>query len=57
VWTCEVFIRMRLEALGHTVHFVDTWYYHIRLGEIHCGTNILHQKNQRAREWWTLDPL
>ncbi|MBW4707391.1 protein-arginine deiminase domain-containing protein [Roseobacter sp. YSTF-M11] len=48
----EAFIQTRLEALGLKVHFVDTWYYHIRLGEIHCGTNVLRRAPRHAPRWW-----
>jgi hypothetical protein len=27
--------------LGVTIHFVDTWFYHLRDGQVHCGTNVL----------------
>lgn len=26
---------------GEDIVFIDSWYYHIRNGEIHCGTNVL----------------
>jgi hypothetical protein len=48
----EAFTQIRLEALGLTVHFIDTWYYHIRLGEIHCGTNVLHRIPKSIPQWW-----
>ncbi len=48
----EAFVRLRLEALGVRVHFVDTWYYHIRLGEIHCGTNVLRYAPRKVPKWW-----
>ncbi len=50
----EAYIQVRLEALGLTVHFVDSWYYHIRLGEIHCGTNALRQMPETSVKWWTI---
>jgi hypothetical protein len=37
----ELYTQILLEALGLTVHWVDSWYYHVRIGEIHCGTNVL----------------
>lgn len=39
----EVYTQALLEALGLTVHFVDSWYYHVNAGGIHCGTNVLRQ--------------
>ncbi len=37
-------IRAALTRLGVNVHFVDVWdAYHIRGGEIHCGTNTIRR--------------
>lgn len=48
----EVCIYVQLAALGLHVHFVDSWYYHIRLGEIHCGTNVLRAAPAPKVKWW-----
>lgn len=32
--------------------WIDTWYYHVRLGEIHCGTNVLRSVPPERRNWW-----
>lgn len=47
----EAAIRERLEPLGLRLHFVDIHEpYHVRSGEIHCGTNAVRRlKNPR---WW-----
>lgn len=29
------------DELGVTVSWVDSWFYHVRMGEIHCGSNVL----------------
>ena len=47
----EAYTRIRLEALGNRVRFVDSWYYHVRLGEIHCGTQVLRRPSP-AVNWW-----
>jgi protein-arginine deiminase len=48
----EEYIRPRLEALGHTVFFVDDFIpYHHQLGEIHCGTNS-RRRPPTDRWWW-----
>ncbi|HYR12020.1 MAG TPA: protein-arginine deiminase family protein, partial [Longimicrobium sp.] len=45
----------KLRPLGLRVTFLDCWYeYHVRLGEIHCGTNTLRARRQ-AR-WWEFQP-
>lgn len=48
----EACIYVQLAALGLHVHFVDSWYYHIRLGEIHCGTNVLRAAPTPKVKWW-----
>jgi hypothetical protein len=53
----EACIQVQLEALGLRVHFVDCWYYHIRLGEIHCGTNVLRAAPKTKVKWWKLKEL
>jgi hypothetical protein len=47
-----------LTSLGLKVRWIDTWFYHVRAGEIHCGTNVLRQVPPPAKNpWWTLvDP-
>jgi hypothetical protein len=29
------------DELGVQVHWIDSWYYHVLTGEIHCGSNVL----------------
>lgn len=40
----ELYIQLVLESLGLTVHWVDSWYYHVHSGGIHCGTNVLRSR-------------
>jgi len=36
---------------GMNLHYVDNWdVYHLALGEVHCGTNVLRAP---ANDWWT----
>ncbi len=36
---------------GMELHYVDNWdVYHLGLGEVHCGTNVLRTP---AGDWWT----
>jgi protein-arginine deiminase len=45
-------LRRRLSGLGLTLTFVDDWdTYHVRLGEVHCGTNTLRRPASPPR-WW-----
>lgn len=37
LWTAAI-----AAELGVRLHFVDTWFYHVHDGQIHCGTNVLH---------------
>ncbi len=39
----ELFTAAIATQLGVQIHFVDSWYYHIREGQIHCGTNVLRR--------------
>lgn len=60
----EAAVRTDLEALGLTVHFIDCWEpYHVRHGEIHCGTNTLRKPEDLAgwlgtatARWWEFEP-
>lgn len=48
-------VRAKLRPLGLRVAFLDCWHeYHVRLGEIHCGTNTLRTKRQA--KWWEFQP-
>ena len=40
-------------SLGLVVQWVDAWYYHVRLGSIHCGTNVIRRpRTDRTSAWW-----
>lgn len=39
----ELFTAAVADHLGVRLHFVDSWYYHVRDGQIHCGTNVLRR--------------
>ncbi len=44
-----------LRPLGLTVNFLDCWAeYHVKLGEVHCGTNTL--RNPNHGRWWLFQP-
>lgn len=45
----------KLTPLGLTVGFIDCWNnYHVRLGEVHCGTNMLRARTRAP--WWEFQP-
>lgn len=49
IWETEA--RRVLEPLGLTCHFVDTYDgYHRKLGEVHCGTNVVREPFKQP--WW-----
>jgi len=49
----EHYIQTKLQALGMNVTFLNDWEaFHIREGEIHCGTNQIPQPLPPGREWW-----
>ncbi|MDP8931025.1 MAG: protein-arginine deiminase domain-containing protein, partial [Actinomycetota bacterium] len=38
----ELWIAAVAAELNVRLHFVDSWFYHLGDGQIHCGTNVLH---------------
>ncbi|XP_017688868.1 PREDICTED: protein-arginine deiminase type-3-like isoform X2 [Lepidothrix coronata] len=48
-------VRELLEPLGLTCTFIDDYFsYHVRLGEVHCGTNV--RRKPFAFKWWNMKP-
>lgn len=37
----QAYTHLVLEALGLTVKWVDSWFYHVHAGGVHCATNVL----------------
>jgi hypothetical protein len=54
----EAYTQLVVSALGLTLHFVDSWFYHVNFGGIHCGTNVIRepQRSQLPRWWLTPAP-
>ncbi len=53
----EAYTQIMLESIGLTVKWVDSWYYHLRSGGIHCGTNVIRTPDFSARNaWWNVAP-
>jgi len=53
----EAYTQIIIESIGLQVHWADSWFYHVRLGEIHCGTNVKRQPRIRGRTpWWLEKP-
>jgi hypothetical protein len=50
----EAYTSVALLPTGAAIHWVDSWFYHLRLGEIHCGTNVLRSKAKDRPKWWNL---
>lgn len=49
----EVAIALAAQWLGLEWRFVDSWSYHVKYGEIHCGTNALRRPSfARSSTWW-----
>ena len=44
----ELFVAAIAAELGVRLHFVDSWFYHLGEGEIHCGTNVLRKPRGRV---------
>ncbi|KAJ1064893.1 hypothetical protein K5549_005702 [Capra hircus] len=48
-------VRSLLEPLGLHCTFLDDFYaYHVRQGDVHCGTNVRRQPF--AFKWWCMEP-
>ncbi|MGN6216321.1 MAG: protein-arginine deiminase family protein [Solirubrobacterales bacterium] len=52
----QAYTHALLDAQGLRPAWIDSWYYHIRMGEIHCGTNVLRAQPQTRVQWWTRLP-
>lgn len=53
----ELYTQIMLESLHVNVHWVDSWYYHVRSGGIHCGTNVIRTPDaSQANAWWNVQP-
>jgi Protein-arginine deiminase (PAD) len=48
----QAYTHALLDAHGIRVCWVDSWFYHVRVGEIHCGTNVLRQVPAVRDRWW-----
>lgn len=53
----EVFSDALLFSRGLQIHWIDTWFYHLHVGELHCGSNVVRSPHPRARRrWWETEP-
>jgi hypothetical protein len=51
----EAYTQIMFEGTGLTIDWIDSWYYHIRSGGIHCGTNVVRQPVPSPRTiWWNI---
>jgi hypothetical protein len=51
----EAYTQIMLEGTGLVVKWVDSWYYHVRSGGIHCGTNAIRTPITNSRTaWWNV---
>jgi hypothetical protein len=48
----QAYTHALLEAQGIRPQWVDSWFYHVRFGEIHCGTNVLRRVPSVRTPWW-----
>lgn len=48
-------LEEKLKAQGLNPHPIDDWYeYHVKSGEVHCGTNTLRVPT--SAKWWEFEP-
>jgi hypothetical protein len=48
----QAYTELVMEPLGVSIHWIDSWYYHIAYGGIHCGTNVLRRPPATTKPWW-----
>lgn len=54
----ELYAEAVAAELGLRIRWVDSWFYHIRFGEIHCGSNVLRRPRVgRRNAWWRHFPV
>jgi protein-arginine deiminase (PAD) len=53
----EAYMRVRLQKMGLTVHFLDDRLYHNGGGDLHCGTKVRRAPRDVGAEnvWWRTD--
>lgn len=53
----QAYTQIVAESLNYRVHWVDSWFYHVRLGGLHCGTNVVRRPRiTRSTYWWRAHP-
>ncbi|MFN8393843.1 MAG: protein-arginine deiminase family protein [Bacteroidia bacterium] len=52
----ELYMAALASAMGVKISFIDTWFYHVRKGGIHCGTNWIPKVEKSHYEWWKFKP-
>ncbi|HVE73337.1 MAG TPA: protein-arginine deiminase family protein [Thermoanaerobaculia bacterium] len=48
----QAYTHALIVAQGKRPAWIDAWYYHVRHGEIHCGTNALRRVPAGWGKWW-----
>jgi hypothetical protein len=49
----EAYIQLVVNSLGLKVDWVDSWFYHVHFGGIHCGTNVIREPAAgQLPAWW-----
>jgi len=49
----QAYTHVILDSLKLRVRWIDSWFYHVRFGEIHCGTNVLRRVPAVRTHWWS----
>ena len=45
----EAYVLAVADELDARVSWIDSWFYHVRIGEIHCGTNVLRVPSRASK--------
>ena len=51
--TKDIFEDKIKTVLGNNIEFIDSWFYHVGVGNIHCGSTV---KRSPPLNWWTKQP-
>lgn len=44
----ETYIQAVAEEIDAPVFWIDSWFYHVHAGGIHCGTNVLRMPSRSS---------
>ncbi len=52
----ELYMQVVAAHMGLRLSWIDTWYYHVRKGGLHSGTNSIPKLSSKLPAWWKMWP-